>query len=129
MLALQIRCVTYKVVVKCLRSYLKGEVDQLKKYKEGVCTFKGEVTRLTNQVKRLDGASCWVEELTEANSIQIAEMASLRESVEKAKVDSVNEFKDSQPFFDLLGSQYGEGFEDFWKQTVVLFLDLDFSSV
>lgn len=45
----------------------------------------------------------------------MAEMVSLRESVDKAKADAVKEFKYSQPFFDLLGSQYGKSFEDFRK--------------
>ena len=32
-------------------------------------------------------------------------------------------------FFDLLGSQYSEGFKDFRKQNVLLFSSVDFSSV
>lgn len=57
-----------------------------------------------DQVKKLDGASRRVEELTEANSILTAKMASFQESVDKAKVDDVEEFKDLQPFSNLLGS-------------------------
>ena len=53
----------------------------------------------------------------------------LHESIERAKADAVKRYKDSQDFFDLLGSQYGEGFKDFYKQTTILFLDVDFSSV
>nr|POF09670.1 hypothetical protein CFP56_10848 [Quercus suber] len=40
MLALQIRCTAKEAVVKCLRNCLEKEVDQLKKYKDGICTSK-----------------------------------------------------------------------------------------
>nr|POE71697.1 hypothetical protein CFP56_48600 [Quercus suber] len=59
----------------------------------------------------------------------LPEMTSLQESVDKAKANAIEEFKDSQPFFDLIGSQYGEDFEDFCKQAVLLFPSVDFSSV
>ena len=51
MQALQIRCAAKEAIVKRLRSHLKEEADQLKKYKEGIRTLKGEVTALTEQVK------------------------------------------------------------------------------
>ena len=56
-------------------------------------------------------------------------MTSLRKRVDKAKANALEEFKDSQLFFDLLGSQYSEGFKDFWRQAVLLFSSVDFSSV
>lgn len=99
--------------VCCLGGRLEEEVDQIKSYR----SLKGEVNTLTEQVKKLDGASHQAEKLVDANSILMAEMTSLRE-IDKFKVDAVKEFKDSQPFVDLLGSQYGEGFEDFRKQAV-----------
>ena len=49
--------------------------------------------------------------------------------MDKAKADVIEEFKDMQSFFDLLGPQYSEGFEDFKKQAVVLFPNGEFSSV
>ena len=55
-------------------------------------------------MKKLDSASCQDEELIEANSILTAMVASLRESMDKVKVDAIEEYKDSQPFFNLLGS-------------------------
>ena len=79
-------------------------------------------------MKKLDGASRQAEELVKANSILMAEITSFRESIDKFKADAVEEFKDSQIFVDLLGSQYGEGFEDFRKQAIGLFQDMDFSS-
>lgn len=81
---------------------------------------------MTKQVKKFDRASCRAEELAEANSILMAKMTCLQESIDKSKADAVEEFKDSQPFVNLLGSQYSEGFENFRKQAVVLFPDVDF---
>lgn len=69
------------------------------------------------------------EKLTEANVVQTAKVASLYKSIEMAKANAFEGYKDSQDFFDLLGSQYGECFEDFHKQATVLFPDVDFSSV
>ena len=105
------------------------ESNQLKKYKEGVRTLNNKVKALMEQVKKLNGATRRVEELTEANAILTAEVTSLHESIDKVKADVVEEYKDSQPFFNLLVSQYGEGFEDFRKQVVALFPNVDFSPV
>lgn len=55
-------------------------------------------------MKKLDGASHRAEKLVKVNSILIVEMTSLRESIDKFKADTIKEFKDSQPFVDLLGS-------------------------
>lgn len=84
---------------------------------------------LTNQVENFGGTAHQAKELAEANSIFTTEITSLQESMAKAKANVVEEFKDSQPFFDLLGSQYSEGFEDIRKQAVLLFFGVDFSSV
>ena len=92
-------------------------------------TLHSKVKALTEQVKKLDGATYRDKELTEADSILTADVTSLRKSMDKAKADAIKEYKDSHPFFNLLGSQYGEGFEDFRKQAVVLFPNVDISSV
>ena len=47
----------------------------------------------------------------------------------RAKANAAEEYEDSQPFFNLLGSQYGEGFEDFRKQAVAIFPNVDLSFV
>lgn len=96
-------------------THLEEELDQLKKYKEGACTLNDEVKALMEQVKKLDGASPWAKEFTEANAILTAEVTSLYESTDKAKAVAIEEYKDLKPFFNLLGSQYSEGFEDFRK--------------
>ncbi|KAK9998256.1 hypothetical protein SO802_017859 [Lithocarpus litseifolius] len=110
MCALQIRCTTKEAVVKRLTTHLEEESDQLKKNKEGVKTLSQEVKALTEQVKKLEGATCWAEELTKANAILTVKMTSLHESVNRAKADIVEEYKDSQLFFNFLGSQCDEGF-------------------
>lgn len=80
-------------------------------------------------MKKLDGASCWVEELTKVNAILTNEVTSLQESMDKAKAEAFEEYKDLQLFFNLLWSQYDEGFKDFKKQSIVLFPNVDFSFV
>ena len=92
-------------------------------------TLRQEVKALTDQVKKLEGSTHRAEELTDANAILTAEVTSIRESLDKAKADAVEEYKDLQPFFNLLGSQYNEGFKDFRKQVVAFFPNVDFSSV
>ena len=88
-----------------------------------------EVKALTKQVKKLEGSTHRAKELTDANAILTAEVTSLRESLDRAKADAVEEYKDLQPFFNFLGSQYDEGFEDFRKQVVAFFPNMNFSSI
>lgn len=83
------------------------------------------------QIQSSDGAGkearwCYpsAKELTEANAILTAEVTSLRESMDKAKADAIEEYKNSHPFFNLQGSQYGDGFEDFKKQAAIFFLNV-----
>ena len=89
----------------------------------------GEVNAQKAKVSQLEGATRQVEELTKSNTNLTTEVAALHEEVNKVGADAVEEFKDSQPFFNLLGAQYGEGFKDFHKQLVLFYLDLNFSSV
>ena len=112
-----------------MRIHLEEESNQLKKYKEGARILHDEVKALTEQVKKLDGATRQAKKLTEANAILTAEVTSLRKSMDKVKADTIQEYMDSHLFFNLLGSQYGEGFEDFRKQATVLFLNMDISSI
>lgn len=92
-------------------------------------TLSQEVKALTEQVKKLEGSTHRAKELMDANAILTAEVTSLRESLDRAKADVVEEYKDLQPFFNLLGSQYDEGFEDFRKQVVAFFPNMNFSSI
>ena len=68
-----------------------------------------------------------MEELTKENSNLKTELATLHEHVDKVREEAVIEFQTSQIYFDKMGVQYGDGFEDFHKQAVLLLPSLDFS--
>lgn len=53
----------------------------------------------------------------------------LRKQVEKAGADTVHEFKASQTFINSCAKYYGTGFEDFLKQVVSVFPELDLSGI
>ena len=54
-----------------------------------------------------------------------SEMAALHEHTDKVK----KEFWVSQPYLNEMGDFYGDGFEDFHKQDVLMFPNLDFSQI
>ena len=49
--------------------------------------------------------------------------------MEKVKEEAIEEYQVSQPYFNQMGGNYGDEFEDFHKQAVLMFLDLDFSQI
>ena len=49
--------------------------------------------------------------------------------LEKAKGDTVAEFKASKQFTDLMDTNYATGFEDFRMDAMENFLEVDFSSI
>ena len=51
------------------------------------------------------------------------------EHMDQVKADTIVEFQMSQPYFDELGVQYGNDFEDFHKQATLLFPGVDMSQV
>lgn len=126
MRALQVRCDAQEVVVKRLQSSMASNSEKTKKFKEALHLLNGEVK---DHKAQLQGRARWVEKLTKTNTNLTTELAALYEQVGKAKVDAVEEYKYSQPYFDELGGQYGEGFEDFCKQVVAFLLGLDFSQI
>lgn len=71
------------------------DVEKIKEYNEATPTINGEFNTLMTQVEKLDGATRQAKELVEVNFILMAEMTSLQESVDKAKANAVEEFKDS----------------------------------
>nr|POE97876.1 hypothetical protein CFP56_33816 [Quercus suber] len=79
-------------------------VPSLVSLKEAVI---GESSQKT-KVSQLEGTAYQFEELTKANSNLTTELTALHEHVDKAKVDTMEEFKDSQPSFNELRVQYGE---------------------
>ena len=53
----------------------------------------------------------------------------LREKVEIARTDTVQEFKASQSFIDFCADYYGTGFDDCLKQVASVFPKLDLSGI
>lgn len=58
-----------------------------------------------------------------------SEVATLHEHMDKVNEEAIQEFQVSQPYFNEIGGYYGDNFEDFRKQAVLLFPDLDFSQI
>ena len=58
-----------------------------------------------------------------------SEVATLHEHMDKVNEEAVEEFRVSQPYFNEMGDYYEDGFEDFRKQAILMFLDLDFSQI
>ena len=55
-------------------------------------------------------------------------MAVLHEHMDKVK-EAIEEYQVSQPYFNEIRVYYGDGFEDFHKQVILMFPDLDFSQI
>ena len=49
--------------------------------------------------------------------------------MDKVKEEAIEQFQVSQPYFNEMMGYYRDGFEDFRKQAVLLFPDLDFSQI
>ena len=49
--------------------------------------------------------------------------------MDKIRDEAVTELQTSQAYFNEIGVQYGDSFEDFRKQAILLFLGLDFSQI
>ena len=73
--------------------------------------------------------TCRLEEAEKAKANLATELASLREQIERAKVDAVADFKASQPFIDACVIYYDDGFEDCLKQVGFVYPNLDLSKV
>ena len=56
-------------------------------------------------------------------------MFDLSEHMDKVKEEAIEEFQVFQPYFNEMGGYYGDDFEDFQKQAVLLFPNLDFSQI
>lgn len=56
-------------------------------------------------------------------------MATLHKYIEKVKEETVEEYQVSQPYFNEIGGYYGNKFEVFRKQAVLMFPNLNFSQI
>lgn len=76
---------------------------------------------------KLSGLTHQTDNLVKENANLKPEMAALHEHMEKVKEEAIEEYQVSQHYFNKIRGYYGDGFEDFRKQVVVMFLDQDFS--
>lgn len=93
---------------------------------EGVRTFNKE---LTDTLAKLKEETRLKEEAKKVRTNLTTELSTLREQMDKAKTDAVMEFPISQPFFDVCGAYYSDGFDDCLKQVGVVYLNLDLSQI
>nr|POE55926.1 hypothetical protein CFP56_45141 [Quercus suber] len=115
-----------RVLIKCLKDHLESEANDLKKFKESsrnlgqeVIDLKAKLSRMTHQFNKL----------AKENSYLKFEMAVLHEHMDKVKEEAIEEYQMPQPYFNQNGGYYGDGFKDFHKQVVLMFLNLDISQI
>lgn len=78
-------------------------------------------------MSQLEESACQVNELTKANSNLTIELIVFCEHVDKVRAKAIVDFQVSQSYYDELGIQYDDDFEDFCKQATLLFPGMDFS--
>ena len=117
--ALQDRCVAKEGVVGWVRKYNANLMNEQGQYKEVVHTLNNELKKVRGKLEKAD---CQKEKLQH-------EVMALREKVEMATTDDVQEFKASQSFIDSCADYYGTGFDDCLKQVASVFPELDLSGI
>ena len=98
----------------------------MKQFKESTWSLSQEVIELK---AKLSENAHQIDELMKENGNLKIEVASLHEHMDKIKEEAIEEFQVSQPYFNDMGGYYGNSFEDFCKQAVLMFLDLEFSQI
>ena len=126
MQALQVRCASRVASIKRLKERIGSKVDALKKFKESSRTLSQEVVDLK---AKLSGITHQADNLAKENALLKSEVTALHEHVGNVKEEAIEEYQGSQPYFNEMGGYYMDGFEDFWKQVVLMFPDLDFSQI
>nr|POF23567.1 hypothetical protein CFP56_50161 [Quercus suber] len=79
--------------------------------------------------EKLKEESHLLEEVEKAKAGLATELSTLREHMDKAKVDDVAEFRAFQPFIVAYDAYYDDGFEDGLKQVESVYPDLNLSKV
>lgn len=104
------------------------EIENIKRdqYKEAVRTLNKE---LTNTQAKLKEESHLREEVEKAKTNLTMQLAALHEQKDKAKVDTVEEFRVFQPFYDTCDTYYNDRFNDCLKQVGATYLNLDLSQI
>ena len=67
--------------------------------------------------------------MTKKNSNLKTKLTAFRKHMDKIRDEAVTELQMSQAYFNEMGVQYGDSFDDFRKQAILLFLGLDFSQI
>lgn len=159
MKALQDKCIANEGVICQFRKHQEIQNKEQEQYKEVVHTLNKELsmklvelveethrleevekagTNLTMELaalrEQMDKAKADVvvefrEEAEKARTNLTMELAALREQMDKSKADVVVEFRVSQPFFDVCGMFYGDGFDDCLKQVGAAYPNLNLSQI
>nr|POE52996.1 hypothetical protein CFP56_06858 [Quercus suber] len=78
---------------------------------------------------KLSGMTHQTKDLVKENANLKFEVVALHEHMEQVREEAIEEYQVSQPYFNEMGVYYGNEFEDFHKQAILMFLDLDFSQI
>ena len=106
-------------VIGRVRKHNATLMNEQGKYKEAIRTFNQEVKELKG---KLEEADCQKQKLQE-------EVTALREKVETVGIDAVQKFKTSQLFIDSCANYYNTRFDDYLKQVMSIFPELDLSEI
>ena len=117
--ALQDRCVAKEGVVSRVRKHNANLMNEQGQYKEAIRTLNNELKEVRRKLEEADRQK---EKLQQ-------EVTTLREKVETAGTDAIQEFKASQSFIDSCADYYGTGFDDCLKQVASVFPELDLSGI
>lgn len=112
MKALRVRCEAKEGVACHKHAHLEYKANQLEQCKEATRILNAE---LTEKKAKLVATTHQCQELAKSNTNLMTELATLREQIKQAEVDTVVEYQTSQPFYDELGGLYGNSFKDFLK--------------
>ena len=126
MKALQDSCVASEGVIRRLQKRQDIQNKEMDQYKEVVHTLNKELTVVTETLKQ---ESILREKAKEAKANLEVELTTIYGLVEMARVNTIAEFKASQPFIDACVVYYGDGFKDFLKQVGFVYPNLDLSKV
>ena len=94
-------------------------LDEQKQHKEALRTLNAKLKEMR---EKLEGAGLRKKELDEG-------LTTLRQQVEMAGADAVQEFKTSQSYVDSCADYYGTRFDDCLKQVALAFPELDLSRI
>ena len=110
--ALQDKCIAKEGVINLLRKCNETLTNEQDQYKDALYTLNKKVTELNEKLK--EETHQWEKE-QEAKASLEKELTALLKQVETARVNTVTEFKTSQPFIDSCAIYYNNGFEDCLK--------------